>query len=117
MGIYLSGRLHCNSTERECKLQLKLGKNLQLESEQEINQKTNMATFHMNAFFLQSNVSFKVHQKNEVVLPDIITMKNAIEITIEDGFPRILNNNGLEIPVRTKTVFQKLTINLTLMYF
>ena len=111
----VKARLHCNSTERECKLQLKIGTNLQLESEQEINQETNMAKFHMNAFFLQSNVSFKVHQKNEVVLPDIINMKNAIEITIEDGFPRILNNNGLEIPVRTKTVFQKLTINLTLM--
>ena len=69
----------------------------------------------MNAFFLRNKVAFKVHQKNDVVLPDIINMKNAIEITIENGFPRILNDNGLEIPVRTQTVFQKLTINLTLM--
>merc|ERR1712082_373016 len=111
----VKARLHCNSTERECNLQLKLGKNLQLESDKEINETTNYVKFHMNAFFLRNKVSFKVHQKNNVVLPDIINMKNAIEITIENGFPRILNDNGLEIPVRTQTVFNKLTINLTLM--
>ena len=96
-------------------MQLKLGKNLQLESEQEIDEATNYARFHMNAFFLRNKVAFKVHQKNDVVLPEIIKMQNAIEITMDHGFPWILNDNGLELPVRTQKVFQKLTINLTLM--
>ena len=107
--------LHSNSTESECSLQLKIGKNLQLESEKVIDETTNYARFHMNAFFLRNKVAFKVHQKNDVVLPDIINMQNAIEITMDHGYPRILNDYGLELPVRTQAVFQKLTINLTIM--
>ena len=41
-------------------------------------------------------------------------MKNEIKITRQRGFPQILNDHGLEIPIRAKTVFNKLTVNLTL---
>merc|ERR1712030_185992 len=95
--------------------QLKIDKNLQIESEKDIDETTNYARFHMNAFFLSNKISFKVHQKNEVELPEIIKMQNAIEITMHHGFPRIMNVNGLELPVRTQKEFQKLTINVTVM--
>merc|ERR1712208_106519 len=68
-----------------------------------------------NAFFMSNKLSFKVHQKKNVVLPEILKMQNAIEITMDHGFPRILNVTGLELPIRTQKEFQQLTINVTLM--
>ena len=69
----------------------------------------------MNAFFLSNKISFKVHQKKGVELPEIIKMQNAIKITMHQGYPRILNVNGLELPIRTQKEFQTLTINVTLL--
>merc|ERR1712030_74304 len=107
--------VHSNSTESECSLQLKMDKNLQLESEKNIDETTNYARFHMNAFFMSNKISFKVHQKKGVELPEIIQMQNAIKITMHKGYPTIMNVNGLELPIRTHKEFQTLTINVTLM--
>merc|ERR1712030_141175 len=106
---------HSNSTESECSLQLKMDKNLQLESEKNIDETTNYARFHMNALFMSNKISFKVHQKKGVELPEIIQMQNAIKITMHKGYPTIMNVNGLELPIRTHKEFQTLTINVTLM--
>ena len=100
--------LHSNNTESECSLQLKIDKNIQLESEKYIDETTNYARFHMNAFFMSNEITFKLHHKKEVILPEIIKMQNEIEITMDHGFPRILNVTGLELPIRTQKNFNNL---------
>ena len=86
-----------------------------MESENEVTEANSSAIFHLNAFFLQDQVSFKVHDKKNVELPEIIHIKNEIAITRRNGFPTILNDHGLEIPLKAKRVFNKLTIQLSLM--
>merc|ERR1712055_1244558 len=106
--------VHSNSTESVCSLQLKMDKNLQLESEKHIDGSTNYTRFHMNAFFMSNSLSFKVHPRKGVKLPEIIQLQNAIKITMHKGYPRIMNVNGLELPIKTNREFQTLTINVTL---
>merc|ERR1712030_289307 len=96
-----------------CSLQLKMDRNLQLESEKHIDGSTNYARFHMNAFFMSNSLSFKVHPRKGVKLPESIQLQNAIKITMHQGYPRIMNVNGLELPIKTNREFQTLTINVT----
>merc|ERR1711888_104068 len=77
----VKARLHCENSEHLCSLQLKKGKNLQLESENEVNETNNSAKFHLNAFFLEDKVSFKLHNKKDVEMPETVHMKNEIKIT------------------------------------
>ena len=107
--------VHSNNTESVCSLQLKMDKNLQLESEKHIDESTQYAKFYMNAFFMSNSLSFKVQPRKGVKLPEIIKLHNATKITLHKGYPRIQNVNGLELPIKSNREFQSLTINVTLM--
>merc|ERR1712215_536441 len=107
--------IHSNDTESVCSLQLKMDKNLQLESDKHIDESTQYAKFYMNAFFMSNSLSFKVQPRKGVKLPEIIKLHNATKITLHKGYPRIQNVNGLELPIKTNREFQSLTINVTLM--
>merc|ERR1712030_15945 len=106
--------VHSNNTESVCSLQLKMDKNIQLESEKHIDESTQYTRFQMNAFFMSNSLSFKVQPRKGVKLPEIIQLQNAIKITKHKGYPRIMNVNGLELPIKTNKEFKTLTINVTL---
>ena len=111
----VKARLCCENSEHLCSLQLKTSQKLEMISENEVTEANSSATFQLNAFFLQDKVSLKVHARKYVDLPKIINIKNNIAITKKQGFPIILNNPGLEIPLKAKKDFSKLTIQLSLL--
>ena len=107
--------IHGNNTESLCSLQLKMGKNLQLESEKHIDESTQYTKFYMNAFFMEDSLSFKVKPRKGVKLPEIIQLNNATKITLHNGYPKIKNANGLELPIKVNREFKSLTIKVTLL--
>merc|ERR1712055_1023679 len=64
---------------------------------------------------MSNSLKFKVQPRKGVKLPEVIQVQNAIKITKHKGYPRIMNVNGLELPIKTNREFQTLTINVTLM--
>merc|ERR1712082_317576 len=59
----VKARIHCENSEHLCSLQLKTSQKLKMVSENEVTEANSSATFQLNAFFLQDQVSFKVHDK------------------------------------------------------
>ena len=39
------------------------------------------AIFEINSFFLQENVSLKLNKRNGIILPEVINLKNNIQIS------------------------------------
>ena len=111
----VKARLKCENSTHLCSLQLKTIHNLKMTSKKEITEADSSAIFHINSFFLQDNISLKVHDRTNVELPKTIHLKNKFAISRQQGFPVILNRPGLEIPLRTKKDFNKLTVHLSLL--
>ena len=111
----VKARLHCENSEHLCSLQLKTNQKLEMISENEVTEASSSATFQLNAFFLEDKVSLQVHARKYVDLPKIINIKNNIAVTKKKGFPIILNNPGLEVPLKATKDFSKLTIQLSLL--
>jgi len=111
----VKARLHCENSEHLSSLQLKTSQRLEMVSENGVTKADSSATFQLNSFFLQEQISLNVHDRKYVDLPKIIHIKNNIAIKKKEGFPILLNNPGLEIPLRAKKDFSRLTIKLSLL--
>ena len=95
--------VHSNNTESKSSLQLKMEKNLKLESKKRIDGSTQYTRFQMNAFFISNSLKFTMQPRKGIKLPEVIIMQNAMNI------------NRLKLPIKIKKEFKTLTINVTLM--
>ena len=108
--------VHSNNTESKSSLQLKMEKNLKLESKKKIDGSTKYTRFQINAFFMSNSLKFKMQPRKGIKLPEVIIMQNAIRITKDKhNYPRIMNINKLKLPIKIKKEFKTLTTNVTLM--
>ena len=73
------------------------------------------AIFEINSFFLKKNISLKIHEKDGIKLPEIVHLTNDIQITQDRGFPFILNNSGIKLPIESsKNSKQRVTVCVSL---
>ena len=95
--------VHSNNTETKSSLQLKMERNLKLESKKRIDGSTQYTRFQMNAFFISNSLKFTMQPRKGIKLPEVIIMQNAMNI------------NRLKLPIKIRKEFKTLTINVTLM--
>ena len=73
------------------------------------------AIFEINSFFLQKNISLKIHEKNGIRLPEIVHLTNNIQITQDRGFPFILHNSEIKLPIKSsKNSKKRVTVCVSL---
>ena len=108
-------RLFTEGSTRRCSLQLNQINNLQMTTNTIITKADSHAIFEINSFFLQKNISLKIHEKNGIRLPEIVHLTNNIQITQDRGFPFILHNSEIKLPIKSsKNSKKRVTVSVSL---
>ena len=81
--LFLRGDIHRVS------LQLKRVNNLTLTSCDNPVETDNLSKFEINTFFLQREVSLKIHEKDGIKMPGVVHLKNEYKVKHKRGFPYI----------------------------
>ena len=76
-----SCRLYSEGSIHRCNLQLKQNGKIWMTTNKVVDKADAHAIFEINSFFLQENVSLKLNKRNGIILPEVINLKNNIQIS------------------------------------